>query len=235
MISWGIHVFRSEDNPLDADKASILYNYIDRKIDEAEKRPGQDLYSKLLESTFQERKMTKEEVKGIMILIFAGGRDTVINMMTNALVHLGDHPPSLEKLRKEPEIISRAVEEFARYFSPLTHMGRDVSEDTFIADQVIKEDSRVSLCWASANRDEGVFENPNEVVLDRKMNPHVAFGFSHHKCLGAHHARQLTRILVREVVKKVESIEILEFSDRIEDWGDVERKVGYNKIKVKFN
>jgi len=234
-ISWGIHVFRSEENPLDGDKANILYTYIDEQIEKAVISPGDDLYSTLLASEFQGKKLTKEEVKGIIILTFAGGRDTVINAVTNTIAYFAEHPNSLNRLRDEPEIIGKAVEELVRYFSPLTHMGRVVTADTEVCKHAIKEDTRISLCWASANRDANVFENPNEVILDRKMNPHVAFGFGHHNCLGAHHARQILKILIKTLAAKVETIDILNHEDNIEEWGDIKRKVGFESINVNFN
>jgi len=234
-ISWGIHVFRSEDNPLDGAKANILYDYIDAQIDKAIENPGEDLYSTLLSSVFQGRTLTKEEVKGIMILTFAGGRDTVINAVTNTISYFAENPKSLERLRNEPEIIGKAVEELVRYFSPLTHMGRVVTENAEICEHAIKKDSRISLCWASANRDASVFENPNEIILDRKMNPHVAFGFSHHNCLGAHHARQILKVLVKTLTHKVQSIDILSHQDNHEEWGEFKRKVGFERIEVNFN
>lgn len=233
-ISWGIHVFRSEETALDASKANILYEYIDQEIERSIRNPGEDLYSTLLASEFQGEKLTKEEVKGAMILTFAGGRDTVINAITNSIIYFAEHPQSLERLRKEPEIISKTVEELVRYFSPLTHMGRVVTEDIEVCEHAIKADSRISLCWASANRDPSVFENPNEVVLDRKINPHVGFGFSHHKCLGAHHARQILKTLINVMIEKVEAIHIEESQEKIEEWGEFRRKVGFESIKVKF-
>jgi len=234
-ISWGIHVFRSEDNPLDGAKANILYDYLDKQIDHAIANPGEDLYSVLLASEVQGRKLNKEEVKGVMILTFAGGRDTVINAVTNSIAYFADHPDSLNRLRNEPEIIGKAVEELVRYFSPLTHMGRVVTEDTQVCEHAIKEDSRISLCWASANRDATVFENPNKVVIDRKMNPHVAFGFSHHNCLGAHHARQILKVLVTTLAEKVQSIDVHDYTEKMESLGKFKRKVGYDQISVKFN
>lgn len=234
-ISWGTHVFRSEETALDADKASILYDYIDAEIDKAIENPGEDLYSVLLASEFQGRKLTKEEVKGVMILTFAGGRDTVINAVTNSVAYFAEHPESLKRLKKEPKIIGKAVEEFIRYFSPLTHMGRVATEDTQVCEYAIKADSRISLGWASANRDASVFENPNEVILDRKINPHVGFGFSHHKCLGATHARQILKTLITVLSEKVTSIDILDYQENIEEWGEFKRKVGFDSISVKFN
>ena len=234
-ISWGTHVFRSEDTALDGSKAAILYDYIDAEIDRAIEQPGDDLYSLLLASDFQGRKLTKEEVKGVMILTFAGGRDTVINAITNSIAYFAEHPQSLLRLHNEPEIIGKAIEEFVRYFSPLTHMGRVVTEDTEICSHAVKADTRISLCWASANRDAAVFENPNEVVLDRGVNPHVGFGFSHHNCLGATHARQILKTLVTVLAEKVQSIDIINCKENIETWGEFNRKVGYDSITVKFN
>ncbi|EWH08634.1 cytochrome P450 [Catenovulum agarivorans DS-2] len=236
-IGWGTHVFRSEGVALDGDKAAILYDYIDEQIDRAQANPGDDLYSVLLNSEINGRKLSKEEVKGVMILTFAGGRDTVINAVTNSIAYFAEHPQALSRLRDEPEITNRAVEELIRYFSPLTHMGRVATEDTKVCPHGhdVKADSRISLCWASANRDEKVFENPNEVVLDRKVNPHVAFGFSHHNCLGATHARQIMHILLETLAAKVGSIEILDAKENIEDLDQFKRKVGFDSINVKFN
>ncbi|MCU4675641.1 cytochrome P450 [Catenovulum sp. 2E275] len=236
-IGWGTHVFRSEGEALDGDKASILYDYIDAQIERAAENPTDDLYSVLLNSEINGRKLSKEEVKGVMILTFAGGRDTVINAVTNSIAYFADHPQSLARLRDQPEITNRAVEELIRYFSPLTHMGRVVTEDTKVCPHGhdVKADSRISLCWASANRDAKTFENPNEVVLDRKVNPHVAFGFSHHNCLGATHARQIMHILLETLAAKVGSIDILNAKENIEDLDQFKRKVGFDSINVKFN
>jgi len=234
-ISWGTHVFRSEDSDLDGDKANILYNYIDEQIEKAIKNPGEDLYAMLLASEVEGKKLTKEEVKGVMVLTFAGGRDTIINAVTNAVAYLSEHQESLVRFRKEPEIIGKAVEEMIRYFSPLTQMGRVVTADTHVCEHAAKADTRVSLCWASANRDASVFENPNEIVIDRKINPHVGFGFSHHNCLGASHARQLMRVLLSVLAEKVESIELFDYKENIEDLDEFKRKVGYDFLNAKFN
>ena len=234
-ISWGTHVFRSEDDPLDGDKAAILYDYIDEKIQASSPNPEGDLYSVLLAAEVEGKKLTHEEIKGIMILTFAGGRDTVINAVTNTISYFAQHPESLDRLRKEPDIIGRAIEELIRYFTPLTQMGRVVTQDTQVCEHAIKADSRVSLCWASANRDESVFESPNDVILDRKLNPHVSFGFSHHNCLGATHARQIMRVLIETLVAKVGSIDIIDFEENIESLGEFERKVGFHQLNVNIH
>lgn len=234
-ISWGTHVFRSEGNALDGDKANILYNYIDNEIEKSIQNPGKDLYSVLLASEVNGRKLTKEEVKGVVVLTFSGGRDTIINAVTNSIAYFSEHPKSLDKLRKEPELINFAIEELIRYFSPLTQMGRVATEDTQVCEHAIKAGTRIGLNWASANRDASVFENANEVVIDRKINPHVAFGFGTHNCLGATHARQILKVLINVLIEKVQSIKILDCKENIETLGDFKRKVGFDSINVKFN
>ena len=233
-IAWGTHVFRSEEDSLDASKAQILYDYIDAEIDKAIENPSDDLYSVLLASEAQGRNLTKEEVKGVMILTFAGGRDTVINAVTNSIAYLADNPAALSMLKQKPEVTGRAVEELIRYFAPLTHMGRQVTEDTIVCEHAAKANSRVSLCWASANRDETVFEKPNEMILDRQVNPHLSFGFSHHNCLGATHARQILKILLLQLSQKISSIDVIQFEENIENWGNFKRKVGFETLEVSF-
>jgi len=154
--------------------------------------------------------------------------------MYSEVAYFAEHPESLQQLNDQPELVTRATEELIRYFSPLTHMGRVVTKDTEVCSHAAKEDSRVSLCWASANRDETVFEKPNEVILDRKLNPHVGFGFGIHKCLGATHARQIMKVLLRQLSKSVSSIEIISQKENIEDWGAHHRKVGYDNLVVNF-
>jgi len=233
-ISWGTHVFRSEETNLDKSKADILYDYVDSQIDVAISKPGNDLYSFLLSSEINGKKLTKEEVKGIMILTFAGGRDTIINAITNSVAYFAEHPKSLKYIKEKPEIINNAVEELIRYFTPLTQMGRVVKEDTNICEQDIKANSKISLCWASANRDESIFEEPNKVILDRKVNPHLSFGFGTHNCLGASQTRSILRILLKVMSEKLLSIEIKEAKENIEDLKVFQRKVGFNTLKVQF-
>jgi len=234
-IEWGTHVFRGEGGALNSEKAGTVDEYILNRIEEASKNPSEDLFSVLLQSDVNGRRLTKEEVHGIMNLTFAGGRDTVINAVTNTIIYFADHPERLNWLRENPEFIGKSVEELIRYFTPLTHLGRTVSEDTFVCENAIKKGSKIGLGWASANRDGNTFENPDEVILDRKVNPHVAFGFGIHNCLGATHARQILRKVVKELSEKVDSIEIKDYIENIETIGDLKRKVGFDEITVRFN
>ncbi len=93
---------------------------------------------------------------------------------------------------------------------------------------------RVSLAWSSARRDPEVFQNPNTAKLDRKPNTHVAFGFGVHNCLGAHHAPAAMRKIIEKLSERVDSIEIVEREEHIEQSSVYARKIGYEKLVTQW-
>ena len=171
---------------------------------------------------------------GFANLAFAGGRDTVIHSIASALAYLGRNPRALEYLREDPKRVVGAGEEFFRAFMPLTHIGRVCPADTNVHGVEVKAGGRASLCWASANLDETVFEAADEVRLDRKPNPHVAFGFGEHLCLGAPHARLLLRTVLEKCTERVGRIEVLEAVEKIETEAAYSRAVGYETLVARF-
>src|SRR5258707_15893182 len=127
---------------------------------------------------------------------FAGGRDTIIHSIASTIAFLGRNPAALAYLREDPRRIVLAGEEFFRVFMPLTHIGRVCPVDTMVHGVPVKAGGRVSLGWAAANFDGKVFDEPREIRLDRRPNPHLSFGFGEHLCLGAPHARLIMRSLL---------------------------------------
>jgi cytochrome P450 len=117
---------------------------------------------------------------------------------------------------------------------PLTHIGRVCPVETDVHGVTVKADGRVSLCWASANQDETVFESPEEVRLDRRPNPHLSFGFGAHLCLGAAHARLLLRTLLLKCTQQVAAITVLSANERIEKTAGYERQLGYDSLSVRI-
>jgi len=228
-IGWGVHVFRDG-----ASKGGALEAYLHAQFDKAVANPGEDFFSALTRATFGGRPLTREEMMGFANLTFAGGRDTVIHTISSVLSHLADQPEALEFLRQDPARIIHAVEEFYRVITPLTHIGRVCPVETDVHGVTVKPGGRVSLCWASANQDEAAFPAPEEVRLDRKPNPHLAFGFGAHLCLGAAHARLLVRTLLQKCIEHVSSIKVLEAKERVEDEERYQRVMGYDSLTVKF-
>jgi cytochrome P450 len=230
-IGWGIHVFRAMDG---STKTLPLEDYLHSQFDKAEATPGEDFFSALTKATFRGRPLTREEMMGFANLAFAGGRDTIIHTISCALGYLGEHPAALEYLREDPKRITLASEEFFRVFMPLTHIGRVCPADTEVNGVTVKAGNRISLCWASANRDATVFPQPDEVHLDRKPNPHLSFGFGTHLCLGAPHARLILRTLLRLCCERVKTISIVSAKERVEHEAKYDRTLGYESLVVKL-
>jgi len=231
-IGWGIHVFKVGDG---AKKGDALEAYLHAQFDRAEADPGEDFFSSLTQATYQGRPLTREECMGFGNLTFAGGRDTIIHSISSIIAWFGRHPEGLEFLREDSRRAVHASEEFFRVFMPLTHIGRVCPEETDVHGVTVPPGGRVSLCWASANRDESVFDQPDEIRLDRKPNPHLAFGFGPHLCLGAPHARLVVRTLLQKLAERVGSIEVIRAEDHVEHEARYERAVGFDSLTVRFH
>lgn len=231
-IGWGTHVFR--DGGSGTQKGAALERYLHQQFDQALARPADDFFSALNQATFRGRPLTREEMMGFANLAFAGGRDTVIHTLSSALAHLATHPESLAFLRQDPGRIVHACEEFFRVFTPLTHIGRVCPVETDVHGITVPPGGRVSLCWASANQDEAAFDAPEQVRLDRKPNPHLAFGFGAHLCLGAAHARLLLRTLLQQCTERLDSITLLEARERVENEAAYQRVSGYESLTLRF-
>ena len=230
-IGWGVHVFRVRGG---LKKGVELEDYLTRKFDAVSQAPGRCFFSALTQARFQGRPLTREEMMGFANLTFAGGRDTVIHTIACALGHLAANPEALTYLREDPKRIVHASEEFFRFFMPLTHIGRVCPVATSVHGEQVPAGGRVSLGWASANRDESVFPEADVFKIDRKPNPHLSFGFGEHLCLGAPHARLLLRTLLQKCVELVEGMEIVSAEERTETEHSYERKLGYDSLVLKF-
>lgn len=231
-ISWGIHVFKVTGGSFK--KGTVLDDYLAKKFDQALENPGEDFFSALTNAEYRGRKLTRDEMMGFGNLTFAGGRDTIIHSISSIIAYLGQNPSALDFLRENPKRIVHASEEFFRVFMPLTHIGRVCPVDTDVQGEKVEADGRVSLGWASANFDETVFDNPHEIRLDRKPNPHISFGFGKHLCLGAPHARLIVRTLLETLVNRVEKIECMDVKRHIEHEAKYERANGYESLLVRF-
>ena len=229
-IEWGIHVFKVTGGEFK--KGIVLEDYLHAQFDRAEANPGEDLFSALVTATYRGRRLTREEMMGFGNLVFAGGRDTIIHSISSIIAYLGQNPAALDYLREDPRRIVHATEEFFRVFMPLTHIGRVCPADTSVQGVPVKAGGRVSLAWSAANFDETVFDQPEDIRLDRKPNPHLSFGFGPHLCLGAPHARLIVRSLLDVLTGRIERITVLEAKQHIEHEARYERANGYDSLTV---
>jgi cytochrome P450 len=231
-IGWGIHVFR--DAQAGEIPGQAFESYLKDKLESAKANPGDDFFSALMTADLDGRTLNLEEAMGFANLAFAGGRDTVIHTISSVIAYLSRHKEAFAYLRENPKHIVSASEEFFRVISPLTHIGRVCPVKTEVHGMPVEEKGRVSLCWASANFDEAAFDSPDEVRLDRRPNPHVAFGAGVHLCLGAAHARLIVRALLSRLSEKVDQIKLLEAEEHVENEERYRRSVGYESLAVQF-
>jgi len=231
-IGWGIHVFKVSGGEFK--KGIVLDDYLRAQFDRAEANLGEDLFSALVTATYRGRRLTREEMMGFGNLVFAGGRDTIIHSISSIIAYLGQNPAALDYLRQDPRRIVHAGEEFFRFFMPLTHIGRVCPVETSVQGVPVKAGGRVSLAWSSANFDETVFDEPEDIRLHRKPNPHLSFGFGPHLCLGAPHARLIVRSLLEALSERVERITVLEAKQHIEHEARYQRANGYDSLTAAF-
>lgn len=232
-IGWGTHVFR--DVLAGESDGTAVDAYIARRLDlAAADSSGDDFFSALTRAEFRGRRLTREEMAGFGNLTFAGGRDTVIHSITSVIDYMARHPEALAFLRENPKRLALAGEEFFRVVSPLTHIGRVCPVDTDVHGMKVPVGGRVSLCWASANRDADAFDAPDAVRLDRRPNPHIAFGAGAHFCLGAAHARLIMRELLRHLSESVNRITICGAVPNMDAAEDYRRQIGYERLEVRM-
>lgn len=232
-IEWGVHPFHEE--PDGSHKGGDLEAYLRERLERAEGSEGEDFFSALCRAEFRGRRLTEEERLGFANLTFAGGRDTVFNSIAFAIAQLSGSGGTLEWLREDPRRINPAVEELFRALSPISHIGRVCPAETDLLGFRVPANGRVALTWAAANFDPAVFDDPESVRLDRKPNPHVAFGFGPHTCLGVHHARLLLRTLVGQLSARLREIEEVESEPNYEVRQDYKRWAGYHRLVVRMH
>ena len=139
---------------------------------------------------------------GMAALTLIAGVDTTWSSIGSAMLHLATHPDDVQRLIDEPEIMPLAIEELLRAYSPVT-MARIATEDIEVGGCPIKAGDKVLMNFPGANRDPAVFDRPDEVILDRAQNRHVAFGAGIHRCAGSNLARMELRVAIETWIDRI--------------------------------
>jgi cytochrome P450 len=190
--------------------------YFGTIIADRRERPRDDLASLLANARIDGERMGDLETLGYYLITFTAGHDTTRNSLAGGMLALVEHPDEREKLRRDPAgRVADAVEEIVRWTTPVNYMMRTAARDTELAGAKIREADRLLLFYASANRDEAVFEDPWAFRIDRRPNPHLGFGIGEHFCLGAHLARSSQRALFRELFERLEDIALAAPPERL--------------------
>jgi cholest-4-en-3-one 26-monooxygenase len=187
--------------------ADELFAYGKRHAAWLEKSPDSSVLGQLLATGATE--LTPEQLLfAFWFPLTAGAFDTTAATIAGGVQALLEHPDQAARLRSDPRLFPTAVEEMIRWVSPVIYFRRSATADLVFRGNQIRRGDKVLLCYASGNRDEDAFAEPDRFDVGRAPNRHVSFGYGPHFCLGASLARVATRIFLEEFVQQLDSLEI---------------------------
>jgi cytochrome P450 PksS len=171
--------------------------------------PQNDLVTALIKAEEAGDKLNEDELLAMVFLLLIAGHETTVNLIGNGTLALLENPNQMRKLRDEPSLIKPAVEELLRYTSPvLMTTERYARESAMIHDVMIPQGEMMLGVLGSANRDETVFDNPNELQITREPNRHLSFGQGIHFCLGAPLARMEAQIAFTTLLRRLPELRL---------------------------
>ncbi len=217
-------IFGSEDPEFQRDPdrevasrllAGEISAYFIKTVQDRRANPREDLASLLANSEVGGEEIGAMELLSYYLIVLTAGHETTRNAITGGLLALIEHPEQLAKLRADPSLAETAADEMIRWSTPVNHFVRTANCDYELRGKTIRNGDSLCLFYASANRDEEVFEDPFEFRIDRDPNPHLAFGIGEHFCLGASLARMEIRVLLEELIPRLDRVELAATPQRL--------------------
>jgi cytochrome P450 len=170
------------------------------------RQPGDDLVSELVRA--EGPRLTDAEYCHLWVLLVVAGNETTRHLLSGGLLALLEWPDQRRLLAARPDLVPAAVEELLRWVSPITQFRRTATRDAELAGRTIRAGDKVVMYYASANRDEAVFDRPDALDVARSPNPHLALGIGPHFCLGAHLARLEAAALLEALLPHLGRLEL---------------------------
>jgi cytochrome P450 len=183
--------------------AMELGRYLAEVLAQRRREPRDDLLSALLAAEIDGQRLSDVELIGFGFLLLVAGNETTTNLISNAAILLDRHRDQRRLLLEDPARISGAIEEFLRFDSPVQGLARTTTAPVTLHGVTIPADSKVLLLFGSANHDERAIPDAERFDVMRAPNPHVAFGFGAHFCLGANLARLEARVAFEELLARL--------------------------------
>jgi len=188
-----------------------FHAYLEEVIAKRRAQPGSDILSQIIQAGDEGRLDAKlaledDEVRDFAFFLLIAGNETTRNGISQGMLALFEHPEQRRRLLAEPAHWATAPDEILRWTSPVRAMRRVALRDTKLRNRTIEAGQSVVMIYASANRDEAVFEAPHEFRVDRTPNEHLALGIGPHYCLGANLARMEIRVVLRKILERLPAL-----------------------------
>jgi hypothetical protein len=193
-----------------------FFMYFNKVTEERRAHPGDDLATVIANGKVNGCPLGPVETASYYIIVATAGHDTTSSSIAGGLRALIENPDQLKKLKENPELLNNAVDEIIRWVTPVQHFMRTATEDYTLRGRRIEKGQAVQLLYISGNRDEEIWPDPFKFDISRENNRHVAFGYGAHVCLGQHLAKMEIRAFFKELLGRLDSIEMTGPSKRVQ-------------------
>jgi len=183
------------------EKLKPVLKYLVKEMGKRKREPRDDFITQIINAEIDGQPISSSHKFGSILLMIIAGIDTAWSSISAAIWHLGQNPDDFYRLKNEPELMDIAIEEFLRFYAPVS-MARVVKHDTEFMGCPMKKDEWVLIPYAAGNRDPEVFENADKFIIDRKNNRHIAFGSGIHRCAGAGLARMEIKVALTAFINR---------------------------------
>ncbi|HEY1706730.1 MAG TPA: cytochrome P450 [Rhizomicrobium sp.] len=193
-----------------------FFVYFNKMTAERRANPGEDLATVIANGKVNGCPLGDLETASYYIIVATAGHDTTSSSIAGGLRAFIENPDQLAKLKADPSLLDGAANEIIRWVTPVQHFMRTATEDYTLRGRTIKKGENLSMLYISGNRDEEAFADPFKFDISREPNRHVAFGYGAHVCLGQHLAKMEIKAFFKELLGRLDSIEIIGEPKRVQ-------------------
>ena len=212
---------------------AVAGEYMKAIQDRRENGLRDDVISTLMSSEIDGVPVTDEQIVDVGILLLFGGLDTTSAASATTFLHLAQNPEIRERVIADKERSPQIVEEYLRWVSPVQANSRTVTHDVELGGVPLHKGERLLALWAAANHDPAHAPEPHTVSFERGSNPHMAFGVGSHRCLGAHLARTMFRVMLEEVLERLPDYRVADGKE-VEWFDNISSVYGVRSLPIVF-